>query len=201
MNKISKFESFSVHRSWLACLVGLSIIFVGGCYPIERIVYKGSVRALASCIDASSNVSVVISDDTIRRNCIEENEMSLPNWLIRPIGGNLLLTYQDITEDFRISRFRLLNIPAEYVITEVTLQIVLYNDVGEQFLVQQERSEWIEGPVELYVASLSNFDPWVVPRPEGLDLLDPDSFGGCGDAGTRTNCYIWSLSDIKGLEY
>lgn len=176
-------------------------IFISACYPLDRVLHKGSVRALASCIDASTNVSGVLSDDAIRRNCIDENHISLPRPLISEMNGGLTLDYLNYARRFSVTQFSLSNIPENFVVTEVNLLIFIYNDSGERLEVPQKRREWIEGPINNHVVNLNRQDPWFVPMPDGLVFPEDVSFGWCGQSGPRRNCYTWNISGVKGLQY
>lgn len=178
-------------RSSVVVLALTSLFALAGCYELEKIFYKGSVRAVASCIEDREAEIGLLSPATIRQNCVDDNEATIDRG---DIDGRMRLDVGD-NGDLQISWLSITDVPDDHVITEISFVVTLRDARSEAFNIYFTKPIWIEGPREVFEWP----DRFSIPKPD--DLLMPSELfnGGCRDTPTQQYCYTWNITRIKGL--
>ena len=183
---------------YMKILLLIAIPFaVSGCYQLDKILHKGSVRAFASCLEDKKDLVDVLSEYSIRSACLDENHESLPRISRGEMTGSIALNYLNERTGFRASRFSLEEIPEGFIITEVILIFYFFDENGEVFEIIEPRKTWIEGPQRTYSAQFG----WDMPFPDGLSFENNEFGGSCNNMETRRNCFSWNIFNVKVLTY
>lgn len=188
-----QFEKWYAFRALFLISVLLAL---SGCYQLDKVFHKGSVRAFASCLEDRSDLVGVLSEAIIRADCIDENQESLPRSFVSRVGGRLGMLLVNQNTELRVTSFSLTNIPDNYVVTQIALDFYLYNADGERFIIGQSRREWIEGPTDIFTS-----ERWNVSLPSSLYFSEGTNFIGCSNADVKINCFEWNILNLKGLKY
>ena len=178
-------------RSSVFVLALTSIFSLAGCYELDKIFYKGSVRAVASCIEDREAEIGLLSPVTIKQDCVDDNEATIDRsgltgslWLDVRAGG-----------DLRVRRILIRDVPDDHVITEISFVVRLRDARSEEFNIRFTKPIWIEGPRE----SFEWPDGFSIPKPDDLFLPSELYNGYCGNNDIQEYCYTWRITGVKGL--
>ena len=166
------------------------VALLPGCYELEKRLYRGTVKAVVSCLNSIEDELELLSEYRVRRSCIDEHQQTIP---MGDITGRSRLEVNG--EALEVTRLSLQNIPSEFVLTEITLIYTLYDAAQNVFEIPYVKNLWVEGPRDNYEINY-DFD---IDRPEGLLLPEATYNGGCGSEGEREQCFVWRIDNIKGL--
>ena len=175
----------------VSTLIALSLmISLTGCYEIEKIINKGTVKGVSLCID--HNTSSLLSEELVKRKCIKENQSELAyKWF--ESAADIYVTDIDSISMGHISIVSGINDYDEYVITELRVDIKVYDADGKLHIKQEVIETWIEPSKDLSGSSkIRKFD-----LPTNTNISEVQN-KYCSDT-LKISCRTWGVERISGV--
>ena len=164
------------------CVLFFLFFVVSGCDQISNQItqsmHKGTLKGVEACL--KENKSTLLSEVGIRKLCVAQHQTSRKKYIpeTAKVDKNLTLSGY-LTNPF-----------SDFIITEVDLEVNVYDGDGEKFTVYgTEDGLWAEPGAEYYV---------VVSMDTIATKVRPSK--SCADDSPRENCKAWGLNSYSGIK-
>ena len=177
----------------VSILIALTLMLsLAGCYQIEKIINKGTVKGVSLCID--HNTSTLLSEELVKRKCIKENQTKLQYKIPNLSASISIRSKEDRSKGF-IELYDGRNTNDDYIITEILVDIGVYDKDGKQYFKTEYIETWIE-PSVLFEGLSSTIEKFDLPANTTSGDINKQF---CSEV-VKKSCRDWGIRHISGVK-
>ena len=177
----------------ISILITLTLMLsLTGCYEVEKIINKGTVKGVSLCID--HNTSSLLSEELVKRKCIKENQSKLKYRFLNDASARVIISSKIDKYEGEISLAGGTNEYDDYIITEILLEITVFDADGEKYVMPEVIETWIEPSKKLIgVTKITKFG---LPANTSSEEINENV---CPEKDMKS-CANWSIIRISGVK-